>query len=572
MRKARYESIEAPIRHCPAGAFKKRRAHRPVTLVWGLALWLAIAGNLPLWQRLYEPALPFGRRFLFLAAIASMLIGAIAVLLWLTAWPRLFRPLASLLVLVAALESHFMWRYRVVVDSTMLANVLGTDLREARDLMSWSLPATLLAIGGPALWWIWHRPMPALPWLRRTGSNLAGALVALALVAASALLNFQELASLARNHKPLRYMVNPLNAVYAGGRLLAERLPAEAKALEPVGRDAVPGTSYASQARPPLLLLVVGETARARNWGLNGYARPTTPLLAHWQAEGDLFNFSRVRSCGTNTQVSVPCMFSPLTRAQGGDRPAVHENLLDVLQRAGLAVMWIDNQAGCKGVCARIPAVSTANATLPGLCEAGECFDEAMLAGLDERMAALEPGRRARGVVLVMHQMGSHGPAYHRRSPPDRKPFQPECTSSRLSDCPAGQLMNAYDNTIVATDRFLDAALRWLKSRSDAGTHDTALVYLSDHGESLGEDGLYLHGIPYSIAPSEQTHVPMIAWMSPGMRERRAISADCLRKRAAEPLSHDHLFHSVLGLMDIRTNSYLSTLDLFAPCSRAGFA
>ncbi|MCM5569325.1 phosphoethanolamine--lipid A transferase [Burkholderiaceae bacterium FT117] len=543
------------------------RPHRPAVAVWGLALWLTVAGNLPLWQRLHELTVGSSRQPLLFAGIGLLVAGATAALLSLAAWPRVFRPVASLLAVIAAVNSHFMWQYGAVIDSTMLANVVNTDVREVRDLMSWSLPLTVLLVAGPPLWWIWRRPLPARAWFHHAWRNAAGALFGMAVVAASVMLGFQDLAPLVREQKSLRYMINPLNAVYAGTRLALDSLPAQTRSLEPVGEDARLGASYHAQARPPLLMIVVGETARARNWGLNGYARQTTPALARWQAEGDLVNFSNVRSCGTNTHVSVPCMFSPLTREEGGDRAAVHENLLDVLHRAGLAVLWIDNQSGCKGVCARVSGVTMRDAPVPGLCDSGECLDEAMLEGLDARIAALEPERRARGVVLVMHQMGSHGPAYFKRTPPDRKPFQPECTNNMLSDCPIEHVVNAYDNTIAETDRFLDLSLRWLQARAASGAYDTALLYMSDHGESLGEGGLYLHGLPFAIAPAEQIEVPMVAWLSPGMQARSRASVDCLRARSAEPLSHDNLFHSVLGLMHIETGAYRPSLDALAPCS-----
>ena len=551
-------------------AARPRRAtgmSRSFVTVWGLVLWLTVAGNLPLWQRLHELAGGSSRQFVIFAGIGLMVAGGTGALLSLLAWPRLFRPAASLLAVIAAANSHFMWQYGAVIDSTMLANVINTDAREARDLMSWSLPATVLLVAGPALWWIWRRPLPRRRWFERTWRNAVGALVGVAVAVTAVLLGFQDLAPVVREQKSLRYMVNPLNAVYAGARLAADQLPAQASALEPVGVDATLGPGYAARRSPPLLLLVVGETARARSWGLNGYARQTTPALARWQEAGDLVNFSQVSACGTNTHVSVPCMFSPLTREQGGDRTAVHENLLDVLSRAGLAVLWLDNQAGCKGVCARVPGVRMLDEPAAGLCDAGECFDEAMLDGLDRRIAALDPERRARGVVVVMHQMGSHGPAYFKRTPADRKPFQPECTSNMLADCPVEHVINAYDNTIAATDRFLDLALTWLKGRADSGANDTALLYVSDHGESLGEGGLYLHGVPWSIAPAEQTHVPMVAWLSTGMQARGGTRMDCLRGRSAEPLSHDNLFHSVLGLMNVETAAYSPALDALLPCS-----
>lgn len=543
------------------------RPPRVAAAVWGLSLWLASVGNLPLWQRIDRLGGPLAQRVALIAGLGLLLTAAIAAVLWALAWPRVLRPAASALLVLAGANSHFMWRYGVVMDPTMLANTLHTDVREVRDLLSWSLPATVLVVAGPPLWALWRRP-PALraAW-RSAGRNAAGALLALVLLVLVALLNFQGLASLMRNHKDLRYMANPLNSVYAAVRVGADRLPRQARPLLPVGEDAALGASYAQQTRPPLLLLVVGETARAQNFGLDGYARDTTPALRRWQAQGDLVNFGQVRSCGTNTLVSVPCLFSPLTRAQGGDQPPDRENLLDVLQRAGLAVLWIDNQAGCKGVCERVPHTYTNDHPVPALCPGGECLDAAMLDGLDARLDALDPARRARGVVLVMHQMGSHGPAYASRSPEGVKPFLPECHSNALPECSHEELVNAYDNSIAYTDRFLDQALHWLRARAEQGRNDTGLLYVSDHGESLGENGLYLHGLPYALAPEQQTRVPMVAWFSPGLRQRAGLSLDCLRAHAAEPLSHDNVFHTVLGLMDVHTQARQAALDMLAPCA-----
>jgi lipid A ethanolaminephosphotransferase len=547
-------------------------ARGPLALLLGLSLWLAVPGNLPLWQRVAALTATADHRLGLMLTLGLVLVAGTLALLALCHWPRVFRPLATVLVLATALNSHFMWQYGVVIDRTMMANVAQTNVNEARDLLSWPLLWTVLSIAGPALWWIWRTPpAPAGLWqrARRNLGLLGGSLV---VVVVSVMAGYQGLAALMREHKDLRYMISPMNTVVASASLVSAQGRQVAHRLEPVGEDARLGASYASQSRPPLLLVVVGETARAQNWALNGYARPTTPSLQAWQARDALVNFANVTSCGTSTQVSVPCMFSPLTRKEGGGETARSENLLDVLQRAGLAVLWIDNQAGCKGVCDRVPQVRIADAPIPGLCEGGECLDEAMMHGLDARIAALDPQRSARGVVLVMHQMGSHGPAYHKRSPANRKPFQPECRSVTLADCSQDELVNAYDNSIAYTDRFLNHALSWLRAQSTKGRFDTGLFYVSDHGESLGENGLYLHGVPYALAPEQQTHVPMVAWLSEGLQQRSSVRTDCLRERAERPVSHDHLFHSVLGLMDVSTAVRQPGLDLFEPCTHPAAA
>jgi lipid A ethanolaminephosphotransferase len=354
--------------------------------------------------------------------------------------------------------------------------------------------------------------------------------------------------------------------VYALGNIATKPLRMDTRTLMPLGRDAQLGASYAGQQKPPLLVLVLGETGRSMNFALNGYARPTTPLLS---ARSDLATARNAWSCGTSTAASVPCMFSHLGRDGFGARKANYESLIDVLHHAGLAVLWLDNQAGCKGVCERIGEVRTTALKDPALCPDGECLDPIMLKDLDQRLAELPTEQRNRGTVVVMHEMGSHGPAYFKRSAADLKKFQPECLSTNLQECTQEQVVNAYDNSIVQTDQFLDSVIHWLSAQS--GQAQTAMIYVSDHGESLGENNIYLHGLPYSIAPDAQKHVPWITWLSPAMQARSGVSTPCLQKDLAERrITHDGYFHSVLGLMDVQTTAYRPDQDIYAPCRQPG--
>ena len=532
-----------------------------------LSGWLALAGNLPLWRATWAlPELAGWRGLLFSLGLAVWITTAVMALVSLLAWPRLLKPVAFLLLLAAAASSYFMLQYNIVIDATMLANVVNTDAREVRDLMSWSLVFSLVLLVGLPMAWLSRQEIVARPFWSQAWRNLLSTLAALTLLALVTLAVYQDLASLMRNHKHVRYLVNPLNAIYAGGKLLADQLPRARRDLQPIGQDARLGPSYAGQQRTPLVVLVVGETARAANFSLGGYARRTNPELEALRDAGGLTYYSQVRSCGTNTQASVPCMFSHLGKREYEAGVQPFENLLDLLQRAGLAVLWLDNQSGCKGLCARVNQVITRTLDVPGLCSGGECLDEILLHGLDERIAALDIAQRARGVVVVMHQMGSHGPAYYRRSPAAFKKFLPECSSNVLQDCPREQLLNAYDNTLLYTDHVLASTVRWLDRRSRDGKVDGAMVYVSDHGESLGENNLYLHGLPYALAPDTQTHVPMVTWLSGAMQKRLGIRVECLQQQAAAPLSHDNLFHSMLGLLDVQTGLYKQELDWFSTC------
>ncbi len=541
-----------------------RAPWHPTALLLVLALWLATAGNLPLWRALWKLPETHGlQSVVTLGSLVLVVLAATVLLLGLFLWPRWLKPAGIALLLITASSSYFMSSYGIVIDPSMLTNVVQTDMGEALDLVSWPLVVTLL-LGAvlPGIWW-WRQPVRRVGGgrlvLQQLGVGLLGLLVAVAML----WISFQDVASLMRNHKTLRYMINPFNTVYAVARVSVGRAAQAQQTLQPVGMDAhlvSPGDSVDTS---PLIVLVVGETARAANFGLGGYERDTTPLLKQLQSEGDLVYFSNVSSCGTNTQTSVPCMFSPQGREtfDGGDTH--QENLLDVLQRAGLAVLWLDNQSGCKGVCDRVPHTDTRNLNLPDICPEGECFDEAMLRALPDELARLDPERRARGTVVVMHQMGSHGPAYYKRSPPAMKLFQPECTSHALQECPPEQIQNAYDNSLRNTDHLLAETVRWLQTQQ----RPTALVYVSDHGESLGEKGLYLHGMPYRMAPTEQTHVPMLTWASKPLQQAQGLRLDCLRAQAAQPWSHDNLFHTMLGLARVGTTARDGSLDMLAPCT-----
>ncbi len=541
-----------------------RAPWHPTALLLILALWLATVGNLPLWKALWRLPETHGlQAVLTLGSLVLVVLAATVLLLGLFLWPRWLKPAGIALLLITASSSYFMSSYGIVIDPTMLTNVVQTDMGEALDLLSWPLVVTL-ALGAvlPGIWW-WRQPVRTVGTGRLMAQQLGTGLLGLMVAVAMLWISFQDVASLMRNHKTLRYMINPFNSVYAVARVSVGRAAQAQQVLQPTGMDAhltAPGNSVDTS---PLIVLVVGETARAANFGLGGYTRDTTPLLKQLQSEGDLVYFSNVSSCGTNTQTSVPCMFSPQGREtfDGGDTH--QENLLDVLQRAGLAVLWLDNQSGCKGVCDRVPHADTRNLNLPDICPDGECFDEAMLRALPDELARLDPERRARGTVVVMHQMGSHGPAYYKRSPPAMKLFQPECNSNALQECPPEQLQNAYDNSLRNTDHLLAQTVRWLQTLQ----RPTALVYVSDHGESLGEKGLYLHGMPYRMAPTEQTHVPMLAWASKALQQTQGLRLECLKGQAEQPWSHDNLFHTILGLARVGTTALDGKLDMLAPCT-----
>lgn len=536
---------------------------RQIWIVLLSSFWLASICNIALWREISRlPGLSNPQAITLGVALALVITLACTALLSLLAWRWTLKPAIIIFWFSAAFGAYFMMTYSVVIDTTMMVNAMQTDVRETSDLLSWRMAVLVLLLAGLPTIWLLRLTVRKQSALRQIGSNLATTLIACALIALVILLFFQSIATGMRNYTQLRYMMNPLNSFYAIGMLAAKPFQRDESAILPLGEDAKLGANFAAPGKPPLLLLVLGETARSGNFSLNGYGRPTDSLLS----KETVASQRNAWSCGTSTAASVPCMFSNFGRTSYEGRPANYEGLLDVLQHAGLAVLWLDNQSGCKGTCDRLvtPSVDTSSLKLPGLCDANECLDEVMLKNIDARIAALPPERSAKGVVIVMHQMGSHGPAYYKRSPEKFKKFLPECKDNALQSCSQQSLMNAYDNSIVYTDYFLASSIAWLKTRS--ATNSSAMIYLSDHGESLGEDNLYLHGMPYGIAPDVQKRVPWITWLSPDFEKRSQVSMRCLNSRLDSHITHDNYFHSVLGLLNVQTNVYQDSFDIYAHC------
>jgi len=544
----------------------RRRLRSPRAVALALALWLAVVGNLALWRELVRIRGGVTATAVDAAGTFVLVAAALTALTVLVAWGRWAKPLWIALLVAAGVAQHFMLTYGVVMDTAMLANTIQTDAREVRDLLGWTLVGNVLlvvALPAAALAFV---PLRAGPWWRELARNAAVVALAVAVALAASFAMFSRLAPLVRSNMHLRYIVNPIAGITSATAVVLGPLLKKKRALVPITAGAALGPSHAA-GKPPLVVVVIGETARSDHFSLNGYPRETNPELART----GVLSFRDVRSCGTDTRDSVPCMLSALDRPEFESRSVEQENLLDLLQSVGLAVLWLDNQSGCKDVCARVPTQTTADlrpAEAARLCSDGECLDDALLVGIDERIAKLPAERRQKGIVVFFHQMGSHGPAYFKRSPPERKRFLPECTNTSLGQCERGQLVNAYDNTIVETDHVLAATIAWLKRR--AADHAPALVYMSDHGESLGELGIFLHGLPYAFAPEAQTRVPFIAWIGDELVARRRIDLGCMARRLDLPHSHDHLYHSVLGLVDVTTPTYRAALDAFAPCRSGG--
>lgn len=492
---------------------------------------------------------------LFAVSLFALLVSAHAILFSLLIWRWNAKVVLTALFITTAFATHYMNSYNVYLDADMLRNVLATDHKESGELMTPALLLPLLGYGLLPTLLLWRVRLRKRSWGRTLLWRVAFLLGVIVAGGAGTMLSFQNVSALMRNHREVRYLATPANYLIALKQNLASSSPIKKQPKLPLGTDAK-ATPRAATSKPRLLVLVVGETVRAQNWGLNGYARQTTPELA----QTGVINFPDMHSCGTSTEVSLPCMFSPFGRHDYDEKKIRgHQSLLHVLEHAGIATLWRDNQSGCKGVCDGLEIQRLDDATTPGLCADGRCMDEILLENLAAQVRA-KPGDR----VVVLHQLGNHGPSYFQRYPVQFRQFAPTCDTADLGKCSREDIVNSYDNAIRYTDHFLTRTIAALRGLDD---YDTAMIYLSDHGESLGEKGLYLHGVPYAIAPEEQTRVPMVMWFSPGFAADRGLDMSCVRHRAAQRSDQDNLFPSVLGLMQVQTSVYDQSRDLFAPCT-----
>jgi len=538
----------------------KFKAVRPEWVTLVSSAFLLAGFNLVLWQHLFDITAADGQGIVMRVAFGLMILAAFNIVLTLLAFRPVMKPVLTLIFLISAGVAYFMSQYGVLIDAGMLRNFAETNATEVRDLLSLKLFVYIVLLGVLPSWLLWKTPVNYRRWHRELLSKVLVSVASVAVIGGVALVNYQGLSSLFRNHHELRLMVVPSNYIGASFGYLREQVVSARQPFAKLGEDAQKKPAWQAHDRKSLTVLVVGESARAENFGILGYDRDTTPKLSK---ESGLIAFTDVHSCGTETAVSVPCMFSNMGRKDyDASKAKNQEGLLDVLKRAGLEVIWRDNQSGCKGTCDRVTVDDVSDLKDPVLCANSECRDEILLQGMQHFIDTLN-----KDTVLVLHQMGSHGPEYFKRYPKEYEHFTPVCESNALNNCSRESIVNGYDNTLVYTDHVLSTLIDLL--RSNQGKVDTAMLYLSDHGESLGEYNLFLHGTPYMLAPEQQKHVAMLAWFSDSYQKSFSVDTRCLQLNREKPLSQDNLFHSMLGLLEVNSTVYNPGLDMFAGCRGA---
>ncbi|MCF6198626.1 MAG: phosphoethanolamine--lipid A transferase [Hyphomicrobiaceae bacterium] len=525
----------------------QKRTFSSSQLIILVSLFIAVFANMTFLSKAFHSYPHTLQNALFLGSLFIFLVLALVLILSLLCHYRLVKPVLIVFLFTSAGIAYFMDQYGTIIDSGVVASLMKTDTREVRDLFSFKMLAYQFFLGLLPALFLYKIQLDYPGHIKETFSRLKLAIPALGLLALIFFSFWSHYASFFRVHKHITSYANPVFSIYSLSKQGYKTFMARPMKFTKIGEDAV----QIKRQRPrKLVIMVVGETARADHFSLNGYARETNPLLR----QNKVVNFPNMWSCGTLTIDSVPCMFSKLTRSQFSRRKAKNqENVLDVLHRLGVNVLWRDNNSSSKGVADRIPQEDFLTSKTNPVCDDVECRDVGMLSGLESYITERPDG----DFMIVLHQMGNHGPAYYKRYPKEFEKFKPVCKTNELSACTSAEISNAYDNAVLYTDFFLAQIIDFLKKYNEK--YETTMMYVSDHGESLGENGAYLHGLPYIFAPDAQKHVPTMIWF--GARHA-PLKLEKLESTRKQKLSHDNLFSTLLGMFEVKTKDYDPKLDM----------
>ena len=547
--------------------FIQKRFHHKITMSVTvftviMAVWLGVCLNFAFYSQIHQLTPYQGiKSYAFLFATALILTALYNLVLQLLGWKWTLKAVTILLVFIGGFSAYFVNSLGVVISPDQIQNMMQTDPAEVRDLISprfmlWTIAFVVL----PIVFIAWVN-VTYDSWSKTLLKKCASSVASITVIGALLFVYYVDFAAIFREHRDLKGMISPQNVFGATSSYFHKRTPKENLPLIRYGEDAHLLEDTSTQKHPKLMVLVVGETARAESFALNGYHKNTNPELSK---QAGVVNYNQVSSCGTATAVSVPCMFSGMTRVEYDEQLASHrEGLLDIAQRAGYKVTWIDNNSGCKGTCNRVEQYTIPESLKQKWCKDGECLDGILVDSLKQYMSTIAKDDHSPRLI-VLHQVGSHGPAYYKRAPKAFQIFHPTCDTNAIQGCTRDELLNSYDNSIVYTDHVLNQVIEVLKTQTQ---YRTGFWYLSDHGESTGEHGMYLHGAPYSIAPSQQTHVPMMMWFSDSWKQAHAAQVDCLTQQKAKTLSQDNLFPSLLSLLGVKTQVINQNNNMLSQCA-----
>lgn len=518
-------------------------------LIYIVVLFLTLSGNSEFFSKtlLVYPLTTNNFGFLFSLVLVIFLLNVLIFTLLSSKWT--IKPVLILVIIVSSMSSYFMNTYHMIIDDSMVQNIVQTNVSEAMDLFSIEQVLYFLFLGVLPSLFVYRYNIVNASLKREILSKIVIVFVTLLSIFAMIFVFSKHYTSFFREHKPLRYYVNPSYWIYSTGKYIGMNLSSSDSTIKPICEDV---KIVKDETKPKkIVIMVVGEAARADRFSLNGYSRHTNPRLE----KEDILNFPEMYSCGTSTAVSVPCMFSVYDRDDYSyNKAASTQNILDVLYSTNkVSILWRDNNSDSKGVALRVPYENYRSPSVNPVCDE-ECRDEGMIIGLDKYIDE----HKDKDILIILHQMGNHGPAYYKRYPKEFEKFKPVCKTNQLETCTQEEISNAYDNAILYTDYFLSKVIEFLKKYEHS--HETAMIYMSDHGESLGENGIYLHGLPYFMAPQEQKHVGSLMWF--GEKMKKDLNVQQIKKNTKQKYSQDNLFYTFLGLFEAQTEVYDKKMDI----------
>lgn len=437
------------------------------------------------------------------------------------------RILLALLAIVNATAAYFVMTYSVLIDATTVENVFNTRYSEASGFFSWSLWLFILALGVVPAVYCLLRPA-VMGTVKRMAVCCAGSL---AIVVVLVLVNINQTLWISQHDTELGGLLQPWSYVANTCRVISSRLDEQAEEIK------LPDGKMMDDEKA-VVVLVIGESARKANFQLYGYQRDTNPLLS--RQEG--LRVYEATSCATYTTAGTKAILEP---KNSGD---LYELLPNYAFRTGVDVVWRTSNWGEPPI--HIDEYITNDDLGETYPDENMHYDGILLRGLRERIASSQKSK----VLIVLHTSTSHGPNYADKYPKEFEVYQPVAKNVEEGEKHAELLVNAYDNTIRYTDYLLDSLVNMLRSMTD---RHSAMIFVSDHGESLGENKVYMHGLPMRLAPRVQYEIPFLVWTSEGFRNYKKES------ELPEVIEQHYVFHSVLNLLSIQSDAYDRDYDLF---------
>ena len=503
------------------------------TFSWIVSIGTLLLYNLPFFSYVAEQTNEgLGGKVFLLASLAVVMLALNFMMTYLVMFltRRVGRVLLALLAVINATAVYFIVTYSVMIDATTIENVFNTRYSEASGFFSWGLWLFIAVFGVlPALFCL-LQPV-AYGKAKRMGMWCGGSLAVVLLVAS---MNIGQTLFITEHDTELGGLLQPWSYVANTCRVISFSYDEQQEEIKLAdGRIA--------DEEKTAVVLVIGESARKANFQLYGYQRDTNPLL---KKRKDLRVYEAT-SCATYTTAGAKAILEPVN---SGD---LYELLPNYAFRTGVDVVWRTSNWGEPPI--HIDEYLTNEQLGEQFPGENIYYDAILMKGLRERIALSKKNK----VLIVLHTSTSHGPKYADKYPKEFEVYKPVARNVEEGEKNVGMLVNAYDNTIRYTDFLLDSLINVLQGVTD---RRCAMIFISDHGESLGENKVFMHGLPMKLAPKVQYEIPFLVWTSEGFRN--------YKEGLPAVLEQHYVFHSVLNLLSIESPAYNPDYDIFATVRR----